>query len=311
MTDEKKDWVSEVVVDGVKIEKSTQPADTVEVEKSTPKETVKEVSLSQEKTKGKKVMPVEKLKTVKLFLDGKLDEYDVDEKLPEGFLMSKLKENQRYIPIHLYREIMRQIWEYWVPEFTDPEKFLSGKNKSSVDMVTYRIKCKVSRTKPWVKEPIILTGVGYSSMSAWVLLSDAVHGNIATLEAKALRSALKHSYRIFEFPELDVVDTNEQWQINELKAKETIDNVVKWMPTQTPAQTSVPVQPIENTDIQKEIIEDYNRKKETTFAQLAELKQPVEKKHVLWLAKEIKDKFGEEHKEFISKVIRDDFNSAK
>jgi hypothetical protein len=43
-----------------------------------------------------------------------------------------------------------------------------------------------------------------------VLLSDAIHGNIATLEAKALRSALKHGYRCFEFPELDVVDTGEQ-----------------------------------------------------------------------------------------------------
>ncbi|MCI0500336.1 MAG: hypothetical protein L0Y61_01140 [Epsilonproteobacteria bacterium] len=116
MTDEKKDWVSEVIGDDVKTEDvantNTKPAVTEPTVKEDSKEITKEVSLLQEKTKGKKVMPVEKLKTVKLFLDGKLDEYDIDEKLPEGFLMSKLKENQRYIPIHLYREIMRQIGEF-------------------------------------------------------------------------------------------------------------------------------------------------------------------------------------------------------
>jgi hypothetical protein len=35
------------------------------------------------------------------------------------------------------------------------------------------------------------------------------------------------------------------------------------MPTQTPTTP-----PVENTEIQKEIIEDYNRRKETVFAQL-------------------------------------------
>lgn len=309
MTDKKKDWVSEVVGDGVKVEKAdasvpTTPEVKTETAKDVSKETAKDVSLSQSKTKTKKVEEKKKGRTVKLFLDGKLDEYDIDEKLPEGFLMSKLKENQRYIPIHLYREIMRQIGEFWVPEFTDPEKFLSGKNKSNVDMVTYRVKCRVARNKPWVKEPIILTGVGYSSMSAWVLLSDAIHGNIATLEAKALRSALKHGYRCFEFPELDVETVEEKWVINEEKAKETIANVVKDMP-------KVESKTVDTTGIEKEITDCYNERRDIRFAQLGQIGEVVTKKHVLDLAKEIKEKFWEEHKSIISKIILNDFNSAK
>jgi len=44
--------------------------------------------------------------------------------MPEDFLKTKLKESQRYIPINLYREILRQVDEFGIPTF-EIEKFIS------------------------------------------------------------------------------------------------------------------------------------------------------------------------------------------
>ena len=110
---------------------------------------------------SRKAGPV-KVKTVKLMLDGKMNEYSINGRLPEGFLRSKLKENQRYIPIHLYRDIMRQIGEFGIPDFSEPEKFINGKNKAGIDMITYKVRCTIEHTVG--KKIILLKGSGYASM---------------------------------------------------------------------------------------------------------------------------------------------------
>ena len=147
-----------------------------------------------------------KTKMVKLSLDGKEYELSIDEKLPPEFLQTKLKEGQSYVPVWIYREIMRQIDEFDVPDFVE-EKIMTWNNKYNVAQVVYKMYCEVK----WYrygrsKDPVILKGHWYSSISAGALLSDAVHGNMMTLEAKALRAALRYSYRIFEFPEVEIYD---------------------------------------------------------------------------------------------------------
>lgn len=243
-----------------------------------------------------------KEKTVKLSLDWKIGEYSIEERLPEWFLQSKLKEDQRYIPIHLYREIMRQIDEFGVPQFSIPEKFATGKNKSGTDMITYRVVCTVEWHKNWKKDPIILTGTWYSAMSWGTLLSDAIHGNVATLDAKALRSALKHSYRIFEYPEMDVVDVPTPGTVNEIRAAKTIEEIAKAMPW-------VPEEPV--TDIENNIREEYATQKALLDKNLAEMwtDKPT-KSQILSIATDLKNKFGEEYKKFITPVIMNDLNSA-
>ena len=265
---------------------------------------------------GIKKKKVVKVKTVKLMLDWKLMELSVDERLPEWFLQSKLKEDQRYIPIHIYREIMRQMDCFGVPQFSDPEKFMSGKNKSQIDMITYRVKCTVEWNKDGRKNPVILTGAWYSAMSGGTLLSDAIHWNIATLDAKALRSALKHSSRIFEYPELDVVDIPTPAEIKETakKADDILSKVagdmkptekIKAKPVATPVDTAV--------DIEKVIRAEY-------AVLLAELDKALTdawfdkqrtKEQILNLATQLKTKHGEQHKPLIIKIITWDLNQAK
>jgi len=97
------------------------------------------------------------------------------------------------------------------------------------------------------------------------LLSDAVHGNFKTLEARALRDALKYSYLIFEFPELDNIDEPIAGTVNEIKAQKTIDEIAKAMPD-VPGKAVADVpdmvakQPI--VDIEKVIREEYKRQKD-------------------------------------------------
>lgn len=292
MENDKKNWVEDVVWEWVKI---SNDSDKNEVEKKDDKKIVK-----KEETKKKG----ESIRTVKLFLDWNLWEYNINEKLPAWFLQSKLKENQMYLPVGLYRDIMKQIGEYGIPEFSEPEKFLSGKNKSQVDMVTYKMICTVMWYKPWEKNPIILKWFWYSSMSAWVLLSDAVHWNMHTLAAKSLRDAMKYSYNIFEYPESEVYDTQESWVIAEkkvdnVKAVQTIDNIVNSMPKQE-----------ETTSLTEEILKAYTERKTVVIEQLSLIWEEFTKKQVLSIWSELKAKFWDENKEIISKIITPDFNAC-
>ncbi len=329
MDDVKKkvDWVNEVVGEWVTAEKivAEQPKEEVNAVTTEAKvaETVEEKAdpkVVQKKTK--KIVSsgviVEKSRTVKLFLDNVLWEYDINEKLPFGFLQTKLKEGQFYMPVGLYRDIMRQIGEFGIPDFSDIEKITSGKNKSQVDMVTYKMTCKVARHKPWSLEPIMLKWFGYSSMSAGVLLSDAVHGNMHTLASKALRDAMKYAYNIFEYPEVDVIDAQEPWTINEkkvdvAKAQDTIKKVAEDMKDveTDPSMTPFPWGADKDISTNEAIENDYKRMKEEMFAQLETAWELVTKQSILALAGTLKRKYGEEHKDFISKVIVTDFNSAK
>lgn len=260
----------------------------------------------------KKATTAVKEKTVTLTLDWKTSEYPVGSKLPEWFLHSKLKDSQRYLPVHLYRELLRQIDEFWIPEFSDPEKFATGKNKSWVDVITYAMKCTIVWNKPWKKEPIILTGKAYSAMSWGTLLSDAVHWNFATLEAKSLRSALRHSYAIFEFPEVDVVD---EWIPATINTKETIDgankvldSVVAWMETPVARDTTKPVEapkePVKKWTVTKAMIKTmFDTKLAELVSQCETVWTPITKVLILQIATEIKLSVGEEYKTTIMEVI--------
>lgn len=307
--------------------------------------TAEETKVTKKETKPKKEKEVVKEKEDKaivLQLDWKNVELSADDNLPSWFLEKKLKDDQLYIPVGLYREIMRQLDCFGVPQFSDPEKFMSGKNKSQIDMITYRVKCSVERFKYGRNNaPVILTGVGYSSFSGGVLLSDAIHGNIATLDAKALRSALKHSYRIFEYPEKDVTAEEIPGDVNATiaKANETLNKA-----TPAPAQTSTPAStpastpttkapvkvdpeaskaidnavadiPTQSTgpSVESQISEEYKVLHAELLKALYELDPDAKttKQMILDLASKLKAKYGEQYKKYILWVITKDLNSSK
>jgi len=306
--------------------------------------------VTPEVTKTKKEKPVAPKKTgtiIKLPLNGEMIELTSDERLPVGFLEKKLKDDQLYISVSLYREIMRQMDCFGVPQFTDPEKFMSGKDKWGIDKITYRVKCTVERFKDWRKDPIILTGVWYSSFSGGILLSDAIHWNIATLDAKALRSALKHGPRIFEYPEVEVID---EWVPGDViaKANEIIKPTAPAPATTAPAaapvatapattkvdtKTKAPVavkpaaadaidwvvadMPTEakpvGPSVETQITEDYKELYAKLITTLAELdpNAKVTKPQILDLATQLKLKYGDQYKKYILGIITSDLNKAQ
>lgn len=325
-----KDWIDEVVGKDAKVEKATETIPVVEtITEKLPvdepvvlqmmadvaKEMKQKDSLSQEKqTKEKaqkdtkeKPKKQESKRTVKLFLDRELREFDINEKLPEWFLQNKLKDDQKYIPINLYRDIMRQIWEFGIPDISDPEIFITGTNKSWISMKTYRVKCTVLWHKEWIKEPVELRGVWYSAMSPWTLLSDAVHGNMQTLNAKAMRDALKYAYKIFEFPEKDAEDLNEAWEIkeaNDVKAKETIAKIA--------AETKpVEEKPSETKEEEKGELTPEIKITESFNEEYKKIEWEVTKKSVLLIGTELIKRFGEWNRPIIQKIITPYVNKAK
>lgn len=232
-------------------------------------------------------------KWVFVTLNGK--EYNVDERLPDSFLESKLKESQKYIPIHIYRDILRQLPDlFWVPTFTDPEKIISGKNKSGVEVIAFRVKCSIERLRHGEKKPVVLVWDWYSAISWGAMLSDAIHGNIATLQAKALRSALKLWLRIFEYPEADLPEPTAQDVELTTPAKAT-DDVMAKMPT------------VNAEDIEKE----YKRLFSELSQKCLETKVTIKKPMILAIATQLKVQFGEENKPTILKLITDSLNLAE
>jgi len=258
--------------------------------------------------KEKKVEKVTGAKMVYLQLGNKIHPLSLDDRMPEDFLKTKFQEKQRYIPINVYREMIRQIWEFGIPQF-EIEKFVSWNNKSNVAMIAYKCICKLDWFKYWdKKEPIVLIGNWYSAISAWALLSDAIHWNMHTLQAKALRDALKYSYRIFEFPEDDVSDPNEAGTIhwegeNPLSpkaepTKTTVDDVVKDMPE-------------EDSDIQKKIKEDYSIAIKELWEKAINESYEITKKDVLSIGTALKEKYWEDNKKFIISILMKDVEAAK
>ena len=263
-----------------------------------------EVVETKPTTKSKAKEP--KARMVKLSLDWKDYELSIDEKLPAEFLQTKLKEWQSYVPVGTYREIMRQIDEFDIPEFVE-EKIMSWNNKYNVPQVVYKMYCEVK----WYrygrnKDPIILKGHWYSSISAGALLSDAIHGNMMTLEAKALRAALRYSYRIFEFPEVEIYDDwKTEWTIKEKKeapkteeekatTQQVVDDIIK-----------------EDSDIESKIKEAYSKKKQEYFAKLLTTNESATKKDILAIWTELKNEFGEQYKSFIIHMIMPDVEGAE
>ena len=109
---------------------------------------------------------------------------------------------------------------------------------------------------------------------------------MATLEAKAVRSALRHSYMCFEFPELDMVDdspTTAQLTPKEAadNASKVLEDVVNSMPSADkkeipPSSDKKPVkkEPVEEInpdDIETVIRKEYTRLKTEAEANLVTL----------------------------------------
>lgn len=254
---------------------------------------------------------VKKEKAVVLQLDGKTYEIPVSEKLPPEFLQEKLKEGQSYIPIGVYREIMRQLDEFDVPEFTE-EKIMTWNNKYNVAQVVYKMYCEVKWYKYGRdKEPIVLKWHWYSSMSAWVLLSDAVHGNMMTLEAKALRAALRYSYRIFEFPELEVYDDwKTEWTIKEKSATKIEAKPVKTEEEKATTQQVVDDIIKEDTDIETKIKDRYSELMKELGAKVLTRDEWPQKQEVLDIGTQLKNEFWEKYKMFIINMIMPDVDKA-
>lgn len=262
-----------------------------------------EVVETKPTTKSKAKEP--KARTVKLSLDWKDYELSIDEKLPAEFLQTKLKEWQSYVPVGTYREIMRQIDEFDVPEFVE-EKIMSWNNKYSVPQVVYKMYCEVK----WYrygrsKDPVILKGHWYSSISAGALLSDAIHGNMMTLEAKALRAALRYSYRIFEFPEIEIYDDwktegtikekKEAPKTEEEKAttQQVVDDIIK-----------------EDSDIESKIKARYSELMKELGAKVLTREEWPQKQEVLDIGTQLKNEFWEQYKKFIITMIMPDIDNA-
>lgn len=247
-----------------------------------------------------------KVRTVKLSLDWTEYELSIDEKLPSEFLQTKLKEWQSYVPVGIYREIMRQIDEFDVPDFVE-EKIMTWNNKYNVAQVVYKMYCEVK----WYrygrsKDPVILKGHWYSSMSAWVLLSDAVHGNMMTLEAKALRAALRYSYRIFEFPEIEVYDDwKSEWTIKWEKVESKVE-----APKATTQQVVDDIVK-EETDIEKQIKDDYAEMIKQLGAEMLTRDTWIQKTEIIALWTKLKEKYWEDYKKFIINLIKPDLDVAE
>lgn len=306
------------------------------------KEPIKEKK-SEPKAKKEKKEPKQKaskVKTVRLELDWMVEDYPIDGSLPAGFMKSKLRDDQTYVPIHIYRDIMRQIGEFDIPVFSEPTMFIEGKNKQGVPMITYKSGCTVTWTV-W-KEVKVLRGSWYAPMSGGVLLSDAVHGNMKTLEARALRDALKYAYKIFEFPELDKIDAPLAAEVN-LPSNNKLDEVAKdttpvnWKKAseKVPSKTEkIPVQKhdLENdtpvgdqnpnpdlivpedwdpVDNEEAIRADYAAMKAELDEGLKSIGQSVTKAMILDIATKLKEKFGEAEKDSIKSIIMPDYNSAE
>jgi hypothetical protein len=224
------------------------------------------------------------------------------ERLPITFLESKLREDQKYIPIGVYRDIMRQIWEFWIPTFADAEKIITGKNKSWWESIAFKVKVEVVRNKPWVKEPILLKGSWYSAMTWGIMLSEAIHWNFKTLEAKALRDALKYSYLIFEHPEADVEEPTED---KDMMINKIIEEAVWPAPTKEEAAEKKATK----DDIQKDFdteMQAYNTK---VLAWWPEAK--AEKWDILAIATKLKEKYWVENKKIILEIITQTLNDAQ
>ena len=260
-----------------------------------------EVVETKPTTKTKAKEP--KARTVKLLLDGKEYELSIDEKLPPEFLQTKLKEGQSYVPVWTYREIMRQIDEFDVPDFVE-EKIMTWNNKYNVAQVVYKMYCEVKWYKYGrSKDPVILKWHWYSSISAGALLSDAVHGNMMTLEAKALRAALRYSYRIFEFPEIEIYD---DWKT---------EGTIKEKAPKTEAQKATTQQVVddivkEDTDVESKIKARYTELMKELGAKVLTREEWPQKQEVLDIGTQLKNEFWEQYKQFIITMIMPDIDNA-
>lgn len=167
--------------------------------------------------------------------------YSIYKPLPTSFLKSKLSEKSTYLPVPVYRTIIRQInndsiERYWFEEFSLPKfsekpielyEWKTEKWGNVKSIKSMYCDCFVPRKNPVTNTQQLLHWVWYSAMSIDMLLTDSsLHGNMHTLRAKALRDAMKYSYAIFEFPE-DDYDQEEPNVKAQLKEKSVISDVVK------------------------------------------------------------------------------------
>jgi len=173
--------------------------------------------MTEKKTKKTTV----KKKVIKLSYQWKNYELDVNEPIPVEFLKTKMREWQDYIPVWIYREVLRQLWnEFWDVKFSDPEIVREIKVQNNV-LVLYKQECFIERWKR------ILKWSWYHTISLKSMASEAAHGNFKTLEAKAMRDCLKYAYRIFEFPDEDFIPSEDEIEKKIKEAEDVVKEVKK------------------------------------------------------------------------------------
>lgn len=285
------------------LEKELDKPTTIEEIKKVqePESKTKEPKVKETKTKVRESKKASVSKIVKLTNNGVEYNLFINERLPEAFLEVKLKESQKYIPIIVYRDIMRQVDEFGIPQFGELEKIITGKWKSGGDMITYKMRVTIERNKPGEKKPIMLCGSWYQAMSGSTLLSDAVHGNMKTLESRAMRDALKYSYLIFEYPEADLtsIPTGSVEEVSLSSLTKTADDVLKEVAETMPGR-----------DIEKEIFDEYKKQHETLWVKTITDGTMITKADIIKIATGLKLQFGEAVKPLIAKIITADLNNA-
>jgi len=144
----------------------------------------------------------EKKQTVKI----NWKEYSIMNKFPKELLETLPKEagTWDYIPVDIVRDMMRQIWWFDSPVFSDLIIVSKWQSNWGKDVILYKQKVTLmynGKALYWEWYHPVTSGKMFSNASTWVF---------STLRSKCLRDALKYEFAIFEYPwENDVEDVSE------------------------------------------------------------------------------------------------------
>ena len=165
-----------------------------------------------------------KKKTVKIIdFNWKTRELDLNNYMPEDLYKYHKYSKCYYVPIEIFRDILRQLPEFWIPKFEDFEDIYKWKTKDWNWIRVLRQKVKLLW---WVEEqPIEIEWIWYHNVTDWKLFEWTLW-NMKILEARTLRDALKNTYRIFDKGEIHVDDWTETTEWTQ-EAKATAAEIVQ------------------------------------------------------------------------------------
>lgn len=244
----------------------------------------------------------------------KIESYSVDQHLPEDFYQQKLKQAEKYIPVYVYREIIRQLNNVWIPYFEEPKYLHAWTVKEDAKIYLYCQKCKIQVDDKEIE------WVGYHNFSLSALLSSSAHGNFKTLEAKAVRDTLKDVYRIFDYgvyqdeeekatePEPDKKNTKEK-SSKEDSTKQSSSTKQKSPGEVNPEEVLNDIKKQDNEQQSQEITsEEVSKMAENSFEEFIKTNPKPTKSQLKSVATEVKETAGvkdeTEQKRAISNVLK-------